>query len=234
MKIVVTGASRGIGYDAVLALATEGGHELLALSRNAGRLEALAVRVREIRPDAAFAILPFDLERPDWHSLSAAIDQLGGVDVLINNAGYLVNKPFSDLTPGDWQRSFAVNLFGAVDLIRRLLPQLERSDRAHILNIGSMGGFQGSSKFPGLTAYSASKAALANLTECLAEELKAQGIAVNCLALGAVATEMLQEAFPGYQAPLSSARMGAYVARFATTGQEFFNGKILPVSVSTP
>ena len=234
MKVVVTGASRGIGYDAVLALTLAGGHEVLALSRNASRLEELAVRARSERADAVVLTLPFDLAAPDWAGLSAAVEQLGGVDVLINNAGYLVNKSFSELSPADWQQSFAVNLFGAVELIRVLLPALQESEAAHILNIGSMGGFQGSSKFPGLAAYSASKAALANLTECLAEEFKDKGIAVNCLALGAVATEMLQAAFPGYQAPLSSARMGAFVARFATTGQELFNGKILPVSMSTP
>ena len=97
-----------------------------------------------------------------------------------------------------------------------------------------MGGFQGSSKFPGLSAYSASKAALANLTECLAEELKEKNICANCLALGAVQTEMLETAFPGYVAPVKSREMASFIAYFATRGHQFYNGKILPVSVSTP
>ena len=97
-----------------------------------------------------------------------------------------------------------------------------------------MGGFQGSSKFPGLSAYSASKAALGNLTECLAEEFKEMGIAVNALALGAVKTEMLEEAFPGYVPPVNAQEMAGFMANFATSGHHFFNGKILPVSVSTP
>ena len=97
-----------------------------------------------------------------------------------------------------------------------------------------MGGFQGSTKFAGLSAYSSSKSALSGLTECLAEELKDRNIAVNCLALGAVQTEMLGKAFPGYKAPLSAAKMAEFICEFALTGQLFFNGKIIPVSSTTP
>ena len=93
---------------------------------------------------------------------------------------------------------------------------------------------QGSAKFPGLTAYSSSKAAIAGLTECLAEELKDKNISVNCLAIGAVQTEMLEEAFPGYKAPLSPKQMAEYIFDFALKGHQYYNGKILPVSSSTP
>ena len=133
-----------------------------------------------------------------------------------------------------WRTIFEVNLFGVVQLIQALLPQLSTASKAHIVNIGSMGGVQGSSKFPGLSAYSASKAAIANLTECLAEELKDKNISVNCLALGAIQTEMLAEAFPGYEAPVTSKAMAAYLAEFALNGHQFHNGKIIPVAVSTP
>jgi NAD(P)-dependent dehydrogenase (short-subunit alcohol dehydrogenase family) len=105
---------------------------------------------------------------------------------------------------------------------------------SHILNIGSMGAFQGSAKFPGLLAYSASKAALHTLTECLAQELVEQGIKVNCLALGSAQTEMLEQAFPGYESPVMAFEMGKYIADFAVTGHRFFNGKVLPVAVTTP
>jgi NAD(P)-dependent dehydrogenase (short-subunit alcohol dehydrogenase family) len=97
-----------------------------------------------------------------------------------------------------------------------------------------MGGFQGSAKFKGLSAYSSSKSALAGLTECLAEELKEKNIAVNCLAIGAVQTEMLNKAFPGYQAPLKANEMAAFISEFAVNGHKYFNGKIIPVSSSTP
>jgi NAD(P)-dependent dehydrogenase (short-subunit alcohol dehydrogenase family) len=97
-----------------------------------------------------------------------------------------------------------------------------------------MGGVQGSAKFAGLSAYSSSKAALCTLTECLAEELKLENISVNCLALGAVQTEMLSKAFPGYRAPLSASEMAEFIVQFARSGHYYFNGKILPVSSTTP
>ena len=234
MNYVITGASRGIGYDLALLLASDPGNRVLVLSRDATKLELLGRKLAEV-PDAGyFSYLSYDLSRPDSSALLSAVGQMGGVDVLINNAGTLVNKSFMELSDSDWRGVFDTNLFGPVDLIRTLVPLLRQGRQSHILNISSMGGFQGSSKFKGLSAYSASKAALANLTECLAEELAEEGIAVNCLALGAVQTEMLAEAFPGYQAPLSSADMAGFIAYFATQGQRFFNGKILPVSLSTP
>lgn len=234
MKIVITGASRGIGYETALHLAEVPGHEVLVLSRNEDRLKTLRQAALERRRDCRLDLMRYDLTAPDLSRLEQAVKDLGGVDVLINNAGLLIKKPFGELSMSDWRRSFEVNFFGAVELTRSLLPWLEKSPKAHILNISSMGGFQGSAKFPGLAAYSAAKAAIANFTECLAEELKDRAISVNCLALGAVDTEMLQEAFPGYQAPLTSEQMSRFVADFATEKHYFFNGKVLPVSVSTP
>jgi NAD(P)-dependent dehydrogenase (short-subunit alcohol dehydrogenase family) len=236
MKILVTGASRGIGYDTALHLAKTNEHQLLVLGRSEKELSALYKKVRADIGSGILDVLIYDITNTDPTVLIQALDQLGGLDILINNAGLLINKPFDQLTASDWQVSFNANFFGAVNVIRTTLPYLSASatGQAHIVNIGSMGGFQGSSKFNGLAAYSAAKAALANLTECLAEEFKDRGIAVNCLSLGAVQTEMLMQAFPGYQAPVSSEEMGEWVAWFATLGQRFFNGKVLPVSVSTP
>ena len=234
MKIAVTGASRGIGYETALLLAAGLGHEVLVLSRNGERLRELQAVARKRRRESSLVYLEFDLAQPDLPALGRLVERMGGLDVLINNAGLLINKPFTELTMEDWRRSFEVNFFGVVALTRFLLPWLEASRAAHIVNVSSMGGFQGSVKFPGLAAYSAGKAAVANLTECLAEELKDRGVSVNCLAFGAVGTEMLQEAFPGYEAPVSSEQMGGFVADFATSMHHFFNGKVLPVSVSTP
>jgi NAD(P)-dependent dehydrogenase (short-subunit alcohol dehydrogenase family) len=97
-----------------------------------------------------------------------------------------------------------------------------------------MGGFQGSAKFKGLSLYSASKGALAILTECMAEEFKEKNINVNCLALGSVQTEMLAKAFPGYKAQSSPAEMAEFIANFALNAYKQINGKIIPVSASTP
>ena len=229
MRVLITGASRGIGFETALQL-LRSGHEVLALARSR---EGLA-QLKEVSGSDRLYLLPFDLSTFDAALLSAEIEALGGLDILINNAGLLLKKPFMELSRADWERSMDVNFFSVVQLIQLCVPFVEKSKQAHILNIGSMGGYPGSAKFPGLAAYSASKAALANLTECLAEELRPQKIAVNCLSLGAVQTEMLETAFPGYQAPITSQDMGAYIADFALKGMLFFNGKVLPVNRSNP
>jgi NAD(P)-dependent dehydrogenase (short-subunit alcohol dehydrogenase family) len=227
-KVIVTGASRGIGWEIVLKLAGQG-HSILALARNEEKLTELARKAGK-----HCEALPFDITQADLSALEETLSRMGGVDLIINNAGALISKPFEDLADDEWQSIFEVNLFGVVRLLRTCLPLLRRSRNPHVLNISSMGGFQGSSKFPGLSAYSSSKGALSILSECLAEEWKEDGIRVNCLALGAVQTEMLAEAFPGFKAPLQSSEMAEFIAHFALTGHLFFNGKVLPVSVSTP
>jgi len=131
-------------------------------------------------------------------------------------------------------KQFEINVFAPITLIQTLLPLLQKGKQPHVVNIGSMGGFQGSTKFKGLSAYSSSKAALACYTECLAEELRDSHISFNCLALGTVQTDMLNQAFPGYKANLSPEEAGKYIADFALTGQKFFNGKVIPVNTSTP
>lgn len=234
MKILVTGASRGIGYETALQLARTNAHRIVILGRSKPQLEALSHTVKRSYGAGILHALVYDITSEDDAPLKRAVDTLGGLDILINNAGVLINKPFSKLTLSDWRSSFDANFFGAVNTIRTCVPYLSASQKAHIVNIGSMGGFQGSSKFDGLAAYSAAKAALANLTECLAQEFRDQNIAVNCLSLGAVQTDMLAAAFPGYRAPVSSEDMGEWVSWFAVNGHRFFNGKVLPVSISTP
>jgi len=234
MNILITGASRGIGYDTALRLAGNPDHQVYVLSRTVERLEKLSNTAQTRYGHANLHIIPFDITSLEVAEFIRQIEPIGRVDILINNAGQLIAKPFAEMPMQEWQQLFMVNVFGVVRLIRTLLPYLEKSERAHIVNIGSMGGFQGSSKFPGLAAYSASKAALANMTESLAEEFKDKNIACNCLALGAVQTEMLAQAFPGVEAPLTSAEMAEYLAHFAVEGHRFMNGKVIPVSISTP
>ena len=111
---------------------------------------------------------------------------------------------------------------------------MKNSQQKHIVNISSMGGVNGTSKFAGLSAYSSSKGALSTLTECLAEELKPENIRVNALAIGAVDTMMLREAFPGYKADVTASEMAKHIISFSTAQPLLYNGKVIQVSNSTP
>ncbi len=234
MNIIVTGASQGLGYEIVRNLSKNPENAILAISRNPERLKALQDDCQNHHHPGAVNAFPFNLagQYPEDQLADGIRVYFKEVDILINNAGLLINKPFIELDEKDFDAMFNINVRSVFRLSRLLLPLFNRN--AHILNISSMGGVQGSAKFPGLSLYSSSKGALAILTECMAEELKDLGIKVNCLALGAVRTEMLEKAFPGYKAPFSAGEMGSYIADFALHGHKYFNGKILPVSVSTP
>jgi len=234
MNIIITGASSGVGFEAVIELIVTGKHKVIALARSQNKLEKLAEIAVGLNPDAVIYPIVFDIVHDDYADLQQFIKTNfdGTVDVLINNAGALINKPFTELLETDVVEMLQSNYLGHVRIIQSLYPFMPSG--SHILNIGSMGGFQGSSKFTGLAAYSASKAALHTLTECLAAEFAEKGIAVNCLALGSAQTEMLEKAFPGYQSPVMAFEMGKYIADFALTGHKFFNGKILPVALTTP
>ncbi len=223
-NIVLTGTSRGIGKEVALILA-DAGHNVLALSRHPNE---------ELLNHPHITFLPTDLSREDgFEALETYLDEHRTMfDGIIHNAGALINRPFEMLRRADFEYVYSVNVFGVAELTRLLLPYLKPG--SHVLSISSMGGVQGSSKFAGLAAYSSSKGALITLSELLAEEYKEQLIAFNVLALGAVQTEMLSEAFPGFEAPTSAGDMGRYIADFALNGHRFYNGKILPVAVSTP
>jgi len=224
MNIVITGAGKGIGFE-LAKVFIENNHKTIAISRNITELEKI---------NNEFLIpLSFDLISDDYHKLLSFIsNKLNSVDILINNAGLLVNKSFQDLSDNDFDNIFNTNVKAIFKISQLLLPIFNKN--SHIVNISSMGGVQGSSKFPGLSLYSASKGAVSILTECLAEELKEKKISVNALALGAVQTEMLSEAFPGYRAPLSTSEMADYIFDFSLKGHKYYNGKILPVSLSSP
>jgi len=224
-NIIITGTSRGIGFELAQIFA-KNGYQVLALSRNSEPLKKLNIK--------NITTISIDLSKED--DLKKVTDFISSnwksVDILINNAGKLINKPFGELTSSDFLEVYKVNVFGVADLTQRLIPYLKKG--SHVVNISSIGGVQGSMKFPGLAAYSSSKGALLTLTELLAEEYKEQGIAFNALALGAVQTEMLEEAFPGYKASVSANEMANYIYNFSLTGNKFYNGKILQVSSTTP
>ena len=223
-NIIITGTSRGIGYELALQFANAG-HQVLAISRKTPKA---------LIENPNITCLSIDISNPDEViQVEKFITQTWKkVDVLIHNAGSLLNKPFTQITSEEFQNIYKVNVFAVAELTRISIPFMEKG--SHVVTISSMGGIQGSMKFVGLAAYSSSKGAVITLSELLAEEYKEQGIAFNVLALGAVNTEMLQEAFPGYEAPLSAKEMADYIFDFALTGNKYYNGKVLQVSSSTP
>ena len=221
--IIVTGSGKGIGKETSIQ-AAKSGINVIAISRNTKSLNNIK------------NIIPLNIDITKKESLNALIKLLKNkkikIDGLINNAGCLIKKPFSKTDVEIFRKVYEVNVFGLAELTRLLIPFINNS--GHVVNISSIGGIQGSLKFPGLTAYSSSKGAVSILTEMLAEEFKDTGPSFNCLAIGAVQTEMLEKAFPGYQAKVSAKKFANYLLEFLLNGNKFYNGKVLSVSLSTP
>lgn len=223
-NVIITGTSRGIGYELALQFANAG-HQVLAISRKTPQELIEHQNIACLSVDIGNETEMIEVEK----FLSRSWEK---VDIIIHNAGSLINKPFSQLSQTDFKTVYKVNVFAVAELTRISIPFMQNG--SHVVTISSMGGIQGSMKFPGLAAYSSSKGAVITLSELLAEEYKEKGISFNVLALGAVNTEMLQEAFPGYQAPISPKEMADYIFNFALSGNKYHNGKIIQVSSSTP
>ncbi|MEX2484974.1 MAG: SDR family oxidoreductase [Brumimicrobium sp.] len=225
--IVVIGASRGIGKELVKLFSADKNNQVIALSRNTDAMSTFS-GIENIQ------FYGFDLASSSViDDLNNILSEINQVDILINNAGKLVNKPFLELTKNDIESCYQTNAIGVMLATQVVVPKMEKNG-GHIVNISTMGAFQGSVKFPGLLAYSTSKAGVVSFTELFAEEYKESKIKMNCLCLGAVQTEMLEEAFPGFEAPLSAKEMAAYISDFALNADKYMNGKILPVSLTTP
>ena len=222
-NILITGAGNGIGFELVKIAANQG-HKVIAVSRNINSIKSLA------------GIDSYSIDITKERLVKSLITKLKSknirLDIIINNAGALVNKPFEKTTIEAFKRIYDVNVFGVASIIRQSLPIINKN--GHVINISSMGGVQGSSKFSGLSAYSSSKGALIILTELLAEEFNKTGPSFNALALGAVQTKMLEKAFPGYKSKTTPKKMAEYILNFSLSGHRFFNGKVIPVSLSTP
>ena len=228
MNILITGASKGIGYELALKFAAIENSNLFLISRSKERLERLKTECYNINPVAKVTIIPFDIENMVNGYFPEEIN-CQHLDILINNAGLLINKDFADLEGNDMIKLAQVNFLAPAMLIKHCIGKMGGEKPTHVINIGSMGGYQGSIKFKGLSMYSASKAAIASLTECLALEYKNKNIFFNCLALGAVQTEMLHKAFPGFVAPISANEMAVFISQFALNGHKYFNGKVLKI-----
>ncbi len=234
MNILITGASKGIGAELVKQFAANSNNNIVALSRN----QELLLQLKEYCQkefNNIIHIYSIDFLSPNFSNKIQDIlkKESYAFNIVVNNAGYLINKPFIKYTQEEIENIFKVNTYVPIQICQYVIEH-NSSESCHIINIGSMGGFQGGVKFPGLSIYSSSKAALANLTECLAEEYKETNIKINCLALGSVQTEMLEKAFPEYKAQLTPQQIAEYILSFSINGAHYFNGKILPISNTTP
>lgn len=227
-QIIVTGASRGIGFETALYLSSKN-HTVLATARSKDKLNQLAEKASK----GKIIPVPADLTKSDdIEKLQDAVREFDHIDGIINNAGALHKGSFMETDITVFKKLMDVNVYGIVRLVQAMKSKMNKG--SHILNISSMSGYQGSLKFGGLTAYGAAKAAVAGLSEILSAEFAEDGIAVNCLCIGAVQTEMFEEAFPGFQAPVSPIEMGKYIGDFILTGHQFYNGKVLPVALNDP
>ncbi|WKD84850.1 Dihydroanticapsin 7-dehydrogenase [Polaribacter huanghezhanensis] len=224
-NVIITGTSRGIGFE-LAQLFADANYNVLAISRNTKTISKLN------HPK----ITALSVDISDEKDVHKVVDFVAlnwkNVDIIIHNAGMLVNKPFTELSSDDFLEVYKVNVFGVAELTKNMIPFLQKG--SHVVTISSMGGIQGSLKFPGLAAYSSSKGAVITLSELLAEEYKEHQISFNVLALGAVQTEMLAEAFPGYKAATTATEMASYIFNFSLTGNQFYNGKVLQVSSTNP
>jgi NAD(P)-dependent dehydrogenase (short-subunit alcohol dehydrogenase family) len=227
MNVVINGGTRGIGFELVKIFTSDDKNKVVATGRSTDSLSQLKRKnLLVLKTDMA------QFEKSEHKFFTAIEGFINEVDILINNAGTIIVKGFGEISAEEARRLMEVNFIGPASVIRTLRPLLKHG--SHVVNISSMGGFQGSSKYKGLSYYSASKAALSCLSECLAGEFISEGIRVNCLALGAVQTEMLEEAFPGYKAPINAGEMAKFIADFAVNAGSVMNGKVIPVAVSNP
>ena len=234
-NILITGCSRGIGFETVKAFAKNNTLNIFAISRDKVGLNKLRKECFKI--NNKFNVYTLALDVTDLDASNQIINLIqtksdGVIDGIIHNAGFLVKKSFTDIEINDLETSFKINCFAPFIITQKLMPFF--SSNAHVVSISSMGGVQGSKKFPGLSAYSTSKSTLITMTECLSEEFKTTNFKFNCLALGAVNTEMLNQAFPGYEAPITASEMGDFIVNFYFNGNKYFNGQLIPVSMSNP
>jgi NAD(P)-dependent dehydrogenase (short-subunit alcohol dehydrogenase family) len=228
-NIFINGGTRGIGLEVVRYLAKDPDNQIVVTGRNEQAMATLENLYKNVKSFTLDITSFSDNSQSFMKFISLHFNE---INILINLAGFLIAKDFMETSIDEARLTMETNFLGPAMLIKSLKPLMPEG--SHIVNISSMGGFQGSVKFKGLSYYSASKAAISCLTECLANEFSDSGVRVNCLALGAVQTEMLNEAFPGYKAPVEADEMAEFISEFALTGHKFFNGKILPVAVGTP
>ena len=220
---LITGAGRGVGYETVKYLLDQQPDIILyAVSRNTQALE----QIKKPRLHIIQADITTELDK------IVRVIEHQPLQGILNNAGIIIKKDFRELTAADFDALYRTNVYAPFAIITALRNNLVPA--SHIVNIGSMGGTENTAKFPGMIFYSSSKAALQCLSQCLAVELKEKGVVVNCLSMGAVDTEMVRVAFPGFNPPIAAGQMAEFFAWFLLNGHRFFSGQILPLALTSP
>ena len=225
---IITGASRGIGRAAAFELARQGADVVLA-ARDAHALDAGASAIRE-QGQQALAI-PTDVadEQSVERLVSTTVGAFGHVDLVINSAGALVNRPLADLDAASWDHVLAVNLRGTFLMCREAFRHMIPRQGGVIINVSSLSGVPGVEKFPGLSAYNASKYGVAGLTEILAVEGRPHGIRVLAVSPGAVDTEMLRQAAPHLTPGMTPDDLARILAWLAGPDARHLSGVNLPI-----
>ena len=225
MNVVITGGSRGIGAAAVRLFARRGDRVWFLYEKNDEAAHAVA---------AETGALPIRCDVADEVRVTDALSAIPDVDVLINNAGIAQIKLFTDITPEEWRQMFAANVDGVYHCCRAAVPHLVRQHSGAIVNVSSIWGLCGASCE---THYSAAKAAVIGFTQALAKELAPSGVTVNCVAPGAIDTEMNAHLSPEERRALEEeiplGRMGtpeeaaAAIAFLAGEDARYFTGQVL-------
>ena len=182
MKILITGGSRGIGRAMVERFCADGHNVAFIYNKSSADAQTL------VRTAGAIAVCA-DIRDPQEvdDAIDAAVSSMGGIDVLINNAGISQFKLLSDVSNAEWDDMLSTNLSGAFYVTRKVIPYLVRQQSGRIIMIGSMWGKIGASCE---AHYSATKSALRGMTMALAKELGPSNITVNCIEPGVIRTDM--------------------------------------------
>lgn len=233
-SVLVTGVGSGIGKEVCLNFLDKG-WAVFGVLRNAEQSKRLNKEGKKLKGE--LTLINVDLDEIDF--TTRIIDILSdlkikSIDVLINVAGRLDIKELVDIDSKHIEEVMKTNFLAPVLLTKAMIPYLSKSNHGNVVNITSMSGYQGSVRFSGLSVYGASKAALSSWTESIAVELASVNVHANALAIGSVNTNMLQKAFPDYQATINPEEMAEYIHGFADLGYKFYNGKTLSVAITNP
>jgi 3-oxoacyl-[acyl-carrier protein] reductase len=225
---IITGAGRGIGRATALRFARAGAHMAL-FSRTRETLEVTAAEAREA--GAHVLALQGDIAREaDVQALfQSVLDTYGRIDILVNCAGVIAVKPFTEMDAATWDQVLNVNLRGTFLCCQQAFAAMAPLGGGVILNISSLSGVKGVEKFPGLSAYNVSKAGVASLTEILAVEGKTLHIRVAAVSPGAVDTEMLRQAAPHLKAGMTPDELAEILLFMADETGHVLNGTNLEI-----
>jgi NAD(P)-dependent dehydrogenase (short-subunit alcohol dehydrogenase family) len=183
--VVVTGATSGIGHACALAFANEGA-KIVCVGRKEDALKEVTDDIRNAGAEAVSVRADLSIEQEGDHVIDEALNAFGGVDVLVNAAGFLTTGTIETTSQAAWDEMMNVNVRAVFRLMQKALPSLI-DRRGNIVNVSSVTGLR---SFPGVLAYCVSKAAVDQLTRCAALELAAKGVRVNAVNPGVVVTEI--------------------------------------------